>query len=295
MGIIDRLRVTFRGGTTKLDVSKRFELLRTAVSGTMSNFYMARDRQTGSIVGLKLCDSDKVEAFEMRFRGLNKPSEGEIASTLRHSHIVETFEYGMTTDHLRYILMEYLDGPGLNVLINNKTTLLDGKRAELIRQMAAAIEHVHHAGYIHRDICPRNFICSADASSLKLIDFGLTLPAKPEFMRPGNRTGTPLYMAPEIVRRRATDQRVDIFSLGVTAYHLCTFELPWPNADSPAMTAMSHQSVTPEDIFARRADIHPELGVAIMRCLAADPGKRPQTVSEFLYLIRNVEQDCVPI
>ena len=83
----------------------------------------------------------------------------------------------------------------------------------LLRQAAEALAAVHRAGYIHRDICPRNFVVDKDCESLKLIDFGLTVPATPPFMQPGNRTGTPNYMAPEVVRRRPTDQRLDIFCL----------------------------------------------------------------------------------
>ena len=78
-----------------------------------------------------------------------------------------------------------------------------------------------------RDVCPPNYVVAPDAQSLKLIDFGLTLPATPQFMQPGNRTGKPNYMAPEIVKRQSTDVRVDVFAFGVTAYELCTFELPW--------------------------------------------------------------------
>ena len=67
--------------------------------------------------------------------------------------------------------------------------------------------------------------------SLKLIDFGLTLPAEKEFMLPGNRTGTPNYMAPEVVRRKPTDQRLDIFAYGVSMYELFAFDLPWQRGE----------------------------------------------------------------
>ena len=135
--------------------------------------------------------------------------------------------------------MEFLDGPGLNSLIIGRSKLLDGNRLALARQAAEALEAVHDAGFIHRDICPRNFVCSKDATSLKLIDFGLTVPAEKEFMLPGNRTGTPNYMAPEVVRRKPTDQRLDIFSFGASMYELFAFELPWQRG-TDGRAAMGH-------------------------------------------------------
>ena len=103
---------------------------------------------------------------------------------------------------------------------------------QFIRQAAEALDAVHEAGFIHRDVCPRNLlVCTDDGEDLKLIDFGLTVPATRPFMQPGNRTGTPNYMAPELVRRRPTDQRLDVFAFGVTAYEICTFELPWLRGD----------------------------------------------------------------
>ena len=160
--------------TNKLDVDERLEGLRSAISGTMSNFYMARDRETKNIVGLKIAKRDKLEFFEARFKGLNKPSEGEIAVGLHHPHVVETTEFGLTTDNLPYAVMEYLDGPGLHELIHNRDEILSGKRLNLIRQMAEALGYVHEQEFIHRDVCPRNFIVMKDMSKLKLIDFGLT-------------------------------------------------------------------------------------------------------------------------
>jgi serine/threonine-protein kinase len=280
-----------KGKAKKLDVDARFELLREAISGTMSSFYMARDRQSGEIVGLKIADPEKVDAFEARFKGLNKPSEGEIAVAMKHPNIVETFEYGLTTKGLRYVIMEYLAGPGLNTLIATQAPILDGNRVALIRQMAEAIDYVHRAEFIHRDICPRNFICTPDASGLKLIDFGLTLPNTKTFLQPGNRTGTPIYMAPEISRRRWTDQRLDLFAFGVSAYQLCTFEFPWPVFDNPALSALRYDTDPPRDILAVRPGLHPQLAAAIMKCLAADPNRRPATASEVLQMIRDVRSE----
>ncbi len=287
MGFFDKVRAMFQ--SDRLDVSARFQFRREAISGTMSKFRMARDIHTGKTVGLKILDPEKTDFFEQRFKGLKKPSEGEIAAQLKHPNIVETYEYGITTTGQQYIIMEFLDGPGLNNLLNNRDPIVEGKELQLIRQMAEAVGAVHKAGFIHRDICPRNFICAPDCESLKLIDFGLTLPDKPEFRQPGNRTGTPLYMATEIVRRRATDIRVDIFALGVTCYRLCTFEMPWQSTDTTGKAALAHDTEMPTSILKYRPQLDKTLAEAIMQCIKPNAADRPESTERFLWLIRKVE------
>jgi len=282
MGLFNRFRSLLDG---KLNVEQQYELLRSAVSGTMSSFYMARDKKSGEVVGLKILDPEKTTFFEARFKGLKKPSEGEIAEQLSHPRIVKTLGHGVTTNGEVYLLMEYLDGPGLNTLIKERSPKLASQRLTLIRQMAEAIGVVHKAGFIHRDICPRNFICNQEVTELKLIDFGLTVPATRDFMQPGNRTGTPNYMAPEVVRRRLTDQRLDLFSLGVTCYQLCTWELPWPSQDTTGKAAMLHDTKQPIDILVAQPNLQPKLAKVIMDCLATNPDRRPQTTDEFLRAI----------
>ncbi len=117
----------------KVDIASRYEILREAVSGTMSNFNMARDRKTGQIVGLKVLDKAKTDALEARFKGLKKPTEGEIASSFKHPRIVETLYHGMTTNDEQFVVMEFLDGPGLNSLLISRSKLLDGNRLALAR------------------------------------------------------------------------------------------------------------------------------------------------------------------
>jgi serine/threonine protein kinase len=275
----------------RVDVGERFQLVREAVYGTMSNFHMAIDRTTGKTVGLKLCDSEKTAAFEARFKGLKKPPEGKIALELKHPNIVETYETGLAKDGRPYIVMEYVEGSGLNTLILNRDPILDGKRHSLFRQMAEAIEGVHKAGFIHRDICPRNFIVSPDGTQLKLIDFGLTLPQKREYMLPGNRTGTPLFMAPEIVRRKPTDLRVDLFSLGVSVYQMWTFEFPWPSSDTTGRGALQHDSKEPLPITEKVPGINKIVAKTIMQCLSADPNQRPQTADAIVRQLRQVTSD----
>ncbi len=288
MGISSFFKSIMEGG--KVDIAKRYEILREAVSGTMSDFFKARDRETDQIVGLKILDKKKTEQLEMRFRGLDKPSEGEIASIFNHPRIVTTHGYGITTKGERFIVMEFLDGPGLNSLIISRSELLNGNRLTLMRQAAESLQVVHEAGYIHRDICPRNFVCAPDVKSLKLIDFGLTVPARKEFMQPGIRTGTPNYMAPEVVRRKPTDQRLDIFAFGVSMYELFAFDLPWQRG-SDGMAAMSHGQSEPPPITKFYPNIHPALMKAITECMRPNPEQRTQSMQQFLNTIRSVRQD----
>jgi serine/threonine-protein kinase len=234
---------------------------------------------------------EKTGQFEARFKGLNKPSEGAIAVSLKSSRIVETYEHGVSTKGQKFIVMEYLTGPGLHALIRNRNSDLDGKRVELIRQMAEAVRDVHQAGYIHRDVCPRNFICSEDLLSLKLIDFGLTLPDQPAFRQPGNRTGTPQYMAPEIVRRRPTDPRLDIFAFGVSAYELLTFQLPWPHAEASGKGALSHDTDDPVPILELRPELNRLLASLVTECKAARPEMRPPSMDAVLQRLRPIRSE----
>lgn len=289
MGISSFFKSILEGN--KVDISRRYEIMRDAVSGTMSDFHMARDRETDQIVGLKILDKKKHDQLEMRFRGLDKPSEGEIATSFEHPRIVATHGYGITTKGEQFLVMEFLDGPGLNSLIIGRSELLDGNRLSLMRHAAEALLFVHEAGYIHRDICPRNFVCSPDASSLKLIDFGLSVPAQPQFMQPGIRTGTPNYMAPEVVRRKQTDQRLDIFSYGVSMYEMFSFELPWQRGSGDGLAAMSHGQSAPTPLTKYCPNLHPAIDQVITRCLAPEPDKRVQSMKEVLTAIASLKHE----
>ena len=288
VSLFDGIKSIFGSGN-RVDVHARFEKLREAISGTMSKFYKARDRQTGEIVGLKILDREKTDFFESRFEGLSKPAEGEIAMQLRHPNIVKTLEHGTTTEDEPFVVMEFVEGQGMNSLITAMSDELDGHRVRLLLEAAKAVAAVHDAGYIHRDICPRNLMVLPDHSGLKLIDFGLTVPATTRFMLPGNRTGTPNYMAPELVRRRRTDRRLDVFSFGVTAYEICTFQLPWPSGTT-GQAALAHDS-PPEPIETYRPQIQPTLALAIMDCLHADVGQRLPNLEHFIYRIRELDRE----
>ena len=100
-----------------------------------------------------------------------------------------------------------------------------------------------------------------------------------------------MYMAPEIVRRRPTDRRVDVFAFGVSAYELLTFELPWPHADASGVGALSHDTDAPVPIRDLRPNLDPTLAEAIAECMAANREQRMPSLDAFLRRIRRVESE----
>ncbi|TWU37700.1 Serine/threonine-protein kinase PknB [Novipirellula aureliae] len=296
MGLIDSLKARFASSGSSfnsvINVESRFERMRTSAVGTMSAFFVARDREKDRVVGVKLLDIEKHDLFEARFKGLGKPGEGEIAMGMKHPRVVETYEAGVTTKGQPIIVMEYIEGPSLqHIIVNKHEELVRGRRLMLIREMAEAIQYVHSKGFIHRDICPRNFICLPDMSGIKLIDFGLTIPATAPYMAPGNRTGTPLYMSPEIVRRRHTDQRVDLFSFGVTCFCLCSFKHPWQGDEVNGRAALYHDTTAPTDLLEYCPAIDPRLARSIMSALNPKVEERTATIDQFLQSIRLVKTE----
>lgn len=295
MSLLDSIKAAFKSSGGRIDVEGRFTRQRTAVTGTMAHFFVAKDRDHDDrLVGVKVLDIEKMELFENRFKGLGKPSEGEIALSMHHPNIVETYEVGVSAKGQPVIVMEYISGPSMqNIVVQKQEHHVAGKRVKLIRDMAEALNHVHSEGYIHRDICPRNFICLPDTTGVKLIDFGLTVPATPPFMKPGNRTGTPLYMSPEIVRRRPTDQRVDIFSFGITCYCLCSFQHPWQGEILNGRAALHHDTSPPTELRERCPNIDPRLSRAIMHALNPKAEERTADMQQFLQATSSVEKAFV--
>jgi serine/threonine-protein kinase len=270
------------GRNTKLNVASRFEINKVPSKGSTALVHRAVDKKSGETFALKLIDPNKTKSFRHRFGKLSFPSEGEIQQSLELPHVVKAYEAGITTQGKDYILLEYVKAPTLEDVFRGYTDKKIPEPLSLISQLSRTIHAIHQAGYIHRDICPRNIFITDDLSSCKLFDFGLTVPNKPEFNQPGNRTGCPLHMAPEIARRRLTDHRIDIFSFGVVAYRLLTGHHPWGTTEINSKSALVHDSRPPIDIREYRPNLNANLASAINRCLAAKPDQRFADMKRFL-------------
>jgi eukaryotic-like serine/threonine-protein kinase len=262
----------------RIKLAERFDLLGRLGQGSMSKVWRARDRKIGRVVCLKILDKEKTARFEARFLGLQRPSEGAICVTLRHKNIVQTYEYGLSKEGETFLVMELIDGTGLNYLVETRAPQLEGNRVNYLGQICDAIEYLHGQRFLHRDICPRNIMVTRDGV-VKLIDFGLAVPDTPDFRKPGNRTGTPNYLAPEVIRRVATDSRVDMFALGVTAYEMFTHQLPWEKAQS-LQTLLSHMNSPGRNPREAAPHLDKPTAALLMKAIARDPRERFQTPAE---------------
>ena len=275
------------------DISRRFTLHGRVGQGSMSKVWKATDLKSGRTVALKVLDKEKTQKLEERFRGLNKPSEGDVAMSLNHPNIVKTHEFGWTTEDEMFLVMEFVEGVGLALLVDLQNEEMKRYRLRYMIQIGEALQHFHQQNWIHRDICPRNVMIS-DEKSAKLIDFGLVVPNTPEFRRPGNRTGTASYMAPELIKRQPTDQRLDIFSYAVTCFEMYAKRFPW-DAALTIDAVLQHINKPPVDITTLLPGIDRQVAAAIMKGLKANPDERWQTVGEMVGEIRDAEARLVKL
>lgn len=269
----------------RTDVTRRFALIGRVGQGSMSRVFRARDTLTGKIVALKILDREKTKRFESRFSPeLKKPSEGEIAITLRHPHIVQTYEWGMTFENEQFLVMEFVEGIGMSYLVEVQNELMRRKRVGMMIQLGEAIRYFHEAGWIHRDICPRNVLIDPD-NQVKLIDFGLVVPNTPAFQAPGNRTGTANYMAPELIKRQRTSQQIDVFSYAITCYEMYTRRFPWRGAETLEMV-LQHINSPPTQLRDLVPGIDEQIAETIMKGLKTDPAQRWQGVLPMIQQFR---------
>jgi serine/threonine protein kinase len=250
--MLSKLKEMFGPGTSsgakgyrgRVNLQRRFALVSEMARGSMSRVYRAIDNETGRTVCLKIQQPEKNQAAAARASVEQlRPPEGEIAIQLVHPHVVRTIEYGNSTQGEHYLMMEYIDGVSFQYVRETRAART-AQRVELLAQAAEGLAAVHAAGFIHHDINPRNFLVNRE-QQVKLIDFGLSVPNTPPFRRPGNRTGTLQYMAPELLRREPIDERIDIFAFGVLAFEFLTDRLPY---DANNSTTMMLQRINTEPL-----------------------------------------------
>jgi len=220
----------------RVNIDRRFTLVSLTGQGSMSRVHKAVDNETGRSICLKVQHFEKQAAANARSSANARPPEGVIASKIVHPHVVKTYDFGMTPKGDHFIVMEFVEGFSLQFIREAHSADL-AQKLELLAQAAEGLAAVHAAGFIHHDIGPKNFLVNRE-QEVKLIDFGLAIPNTPAFKKPGNRTGTILYMAPELIRRETIDERIDIFAFGAMAFEFLTDRLPYDANEANSMAAL---------------------------------------------------------
>jgi serine/threonine protein kinase len=251
-----------------------YELVRPLGEGGMAQVYLGRDLRLGRDVAVKVLDEQLSERQSFRERFLR---EAQVAAALDHPNIVPIFDFGASEGHT-YLVMPYVSGGSLQDHLN-RAPMPPSTVAAYGSQMADALAFAHERGVVHRDVKPANMLLHADGR-LMLADFGLAkiLDGTPP-RRPGRPdAGTPEYMAPEQIDGR-TDERSDIYGLGVVLYLLFTGQLPFAGSTSnEVMDGHLYRSViSPRSL---NPQVTPAMQDVLMRALAKDPGARFQRATE---------------
>jgi serine/threonine-protein kinase len=187
--------------------------------------------------------------------------------------IIGYVEHGKVDGQL-YLLMEYIEGDNLKDLYGRQDPVLVENVAQILIDMAIGLESMHNNGFMHLDFKPENVLVSRNAN-VRLIDFDLAqpIPEKPTKFTKKN-PGTPAYMPPEQLLGQPLSHHVDIFSFGVAAFELLTYQKPFPG-ETPAEILMKQQDRTE---FVAPTQINPDIPQAlekvILRCLETEPVRR---------------------
>jgi eukaryotic-like serine/threonine-protein kinase len=208
----------------------------------------------------------------------------EILSKIHHcEYVVNYVEHGKI-ENLPYLLMEYVESSNLKLLMLRTDDVLVDNVANILIDMALAIEHVHDSGFMHLDFKPENILVTRNGH-VRLCDFDLAQekPDKPKKF--SKNPGTPAYMPPEQLQHQAIDHRADIFAYGVTAYELLTSRKPFAG-DSPdeILSKLKSGSAIPLREF---NDIPPALEKIVMKCIEREPDKRYPYAS---VLVRDLQE-----
>jgi serine/threonine-protein kinase len=258
-----------------------YQILRRLGVGGMGQVYLARQLSLKREVALKLLRNElnKNPTALMRFQ-----AEAEAVAKLNHPNIVHIHQMG-EAEGLRFMALEYVEGRNLRDHLARKGPPDLAVTLSIIRQVVLAIQQAHQHGIVHRDIKPENILITRKVE-VKVTDFGLSryfageTPAL-NLTQSGVTLGTPLYMSPEQVQGHAVDHRSDIYSLGVTCYHLLSGEPPFRGATAFDV-ALKHVQEQPQPLSDLCPDLPADLCGMIHKMMAKDPHDRYDSGREIL-------------
>ncbi|MDA7928782.1 serine/threonine protein kinase [Mariniblastus sp.] len=266
-----------------------YQLLRRLGRGGMADVYLAKQGSLRRNIALKILKPDlaKDVSYVQRFQ-----REAQAAANLVQANIVQIYEVG-EVQGFHFIAQEYVQGRNLKQYLNRYGAVEPVMAINVIRQCALALQKAGELHVIHRDIKPENIMLSTKGE-VKITDFGLARinnsASKQALTSVGVTMGTPLYMSPEQVEGTAIDQRSDIYSLGVTAYHMLAGHPPF-QGDTALVIAVQHVKDTAIPLNELRRDIPLELCQLIEEMMAKIPSDRFDSATQLIKNLRRIKID----
>lgn len=256
-------------------ISDRYEIIDSVGSGGMADVYKAKDQRLNRFVAIKVLkpeySSDK--SFVNKFRG-----EAQSAAGLSHPNIVNVYDVG-DEGGLYYIVMELVEGITLKRFIERKGKLEIKEAVGIAIQIAQGMEAAHDNNIIHRDIKPQNIIISRDGK-VKVTDFGIAKASNSNTIT-SNAMGSVHYLSPEQARGGYSDEKSDIYSLGVTLYEMLSGKVPFAG-DNTVSVALLHIQQDPMPLRELDENIPVSIDKIVQKCMQKRPERRYHSASELI-------------
>lgn len=285
-----------RGGTETLETPReelttgsifasRYQIIEELGKGGMGNVYKVNDTEIKEKVALKLLkpeiasDQKTIERFRNEIR---------LARKIAHINVGRMFDLGKA-EGTYFITMEFVPGQDLKGLIHQTGKLTIEAAISIAKQICKGLEEAHKHGVVHRDLKPSNIMIDRQGN-VRIMDFGIARSLKTKGLTgAGVMIGTPEYMSPEQAEAKETDQRSDIYSLGIILYEMVTGQLPF-EGDTPLSIAMQHKSGNVQAPKLLNPRVSDDLNNLILKCLEKNKENRFQTVMDVSKEIQEIEK-----
>lgn len=264
----------------------RYEIREIIGVGGMAVVYKAYDNIDDRIVAIKILKDEYLtnEEFKRRFK-----NESKAIAVLSHPNIVRVYNVSFG-DRLQYIVMEYVDGITLKEYIEQQGVINWKEAVHFMGQILVALQHAHDKGIVHQDIKPQNIMLLQDGT-IKVTDFGIARFSRTDSDTTSeNAIGSVHYISPEQARGEMTDDKADIYSVGVVMYEMLTGKLPF-QSDSAVSVALMQLQQDPE----RPRNIVPTLPLGLeqitIRAMQKNPNDRYGSAAEMLMDINEFKRN----
>ena len=253
-------------------LARRYELQELIGGGGMADVYKAQDKLLDREVAVKILhqqyanDAEFVEKFRR---------EATAAAKLAHPNIVNIYDVGEDGGS-QYIVMEYVSGPTLKEVIQQKGCLEPIEAVRIAKEIASALESAHRNNLVHCDIKPHNILVMPDGH-IKVTDFGIARAVSASTMTySGSVMGSVHYFSPEQAKGTVITTKSDVYSLGVVLYEMLTGQLPF-NGETSVSIALKHLQEEPVPIRQLNPSIPPVLEAIVQKAMSKDPADRPSS------------------